>query len=288
MNRKIFILAGLLGMGPGAVLPVAAKLADVKTIQLQLDPSTQVAREEVEKQVTELFADHVQGVKLTLEPADMSLYVGFSETPVEGDKTLAYRHEMRLYAVGNDRFGLYEKIYWSKDIDGAVSASSYSSEWKKNLKTLVKDLSSILGETEQLSAQVIDVLDGDTMKVVMPDRDANLVTIRLNGVDAPEKSQRYGPEAKKFTESQVLGQNVTIVVESTDRYGRLLGDVRYQGKKSLEKELLKAGWAWWYNQYSNDPELADLEGESEQAKRGLWKDRSPTPPWEYRKAQKAR
>ena len=40
----------------------------------------------------------------------------------------------------------------------------------------------------------------------------------------------------------------------------------------LNKELLKAGLAWHYKQYSSDPELAKLEFEARAKKVGLWKE----------------
>jgi micrococcal nuclease len=55
----------------------------------------------------------------------------------------------------------------------------------------------------------------------------------------------------------------------TDRYGRIVGFV-FVNDKNLNKELLSAGLAWHYKQYSRDPELARLEFEARSAKRGLW------------------
>ena len=39
-------------------------------------------------------------------------------------------------------------------------------------------------------------------------------------------------------------------------------------------------------QYSKDPELAKLEQEARALKRGLWAVKSPTPPWEFRRAKR--
>src|SRR5262245_65632937 len=52
--------------------------------------------------------------------------------------------------------------------------------------------------------------------------------------------------------------------------------------------LVKAGMAWWYRPYApNDPTLAQLEAEARTAKRGLWADAQPVPPWQWRKGQRA-
>lgn len=54
----------------------------------------------------------------------------------------------------------------------------------------------------------------------------------------------------------------------------------------LNKELVKAGLAWWYCKYSMDQSLAQLELEAREAKIGLWQDPKPVPPWVFRKRQR--
>lgn len=54
----------------------------------------------------------------------------------------------------------------------------------------------------------------------------------------------------------------------------------------LNKELVKAGLAWWYCRHSSNQELKQLEIEAREAKRELWKDPVPIPPWVYRKLQR--
>jgi len=51
----------------------------------------------------------------------------------------------------------------------------------------------------------------------------------------------------------------------------------------INEELVQAGLAWWYRRYSpNDERLAQLEADAKAAKRGLWADAEPVPPWEWR------
>ena len=80
---------------------------------------------------------------------------------------------------------------------------------------------------------------------------------------------------------------MTVVVHTTDRYGCLVGEVLLPDGRSLNQELVKAGMAWWYRQYApNDATLAQLEAEARTAKRGLWADTHPVPPWEWRKGNR--
>jgi hypothetical protein len=78
-----------------------------------------------------------------------------------------------------------------------------------------------------------------------------------------------------------------VQIHATDRYGRLVGDVLLPDGRILNQELVKAGMAWWYRPYApNDPTLAQLEAEARTAKRGLWADAHPVPPWQWRKGNR--
>lgn len=104
----------------------------------------------------------------------------------------------------------------------------------------------------------------------------------MNAVDCPERGQPFGTAARKFTSGLVFGQTVTVRPSGKDRYGRTIGDVVLPDGRSLNQELVKAGMAWWYRQYSNDKSLENLELEARSQKRGLWSDAHPIAPWEWR------
>jgi micrococcal nuclease len=53
---------------------------------------------------------------------------------------------------------------------------------------------------------------------------------------------------------------------------------------NVNHALVKAGWCWWYRKYApGDTVLEGLETEARAAKKGLWADPHPVPPWEWRK-----
>jgi micrococcal nuclease len=130
---------------------------------------------------------------------------------------------------------------------------------------------------------VTEILDGDTIKV---SRNHRTVTIRLNGIDAPEKTQAYGHKSGEFVILQAFGKDVTVQTYGLDKYGRTIGDVYLPNGTLLNNELVKAGLAWWYCKYSADQSLAQLEIEAREARRGLWQDPKPVPPWVFRKRQR--
>lgn len=133
------------------------------------------------------------------------------------------------------------------------------------------------------TGKVVNVLDGDTIDVQW---EGGRERIRLNGIDAPEKGQDFGRRAKEFTDNLVYGKDVRVETIGTDKYGRTIGDVFLSDGTQLNKELVGGGLAWWYCRHSSNQELKLLEIEAREAKRGLWKDPVPIPPWVYRKLQR--
>lgn len=132
----------------------------------------------------------------------------------------------------------------------------------------------------QTKGKVIGIKDGDTIEVLL---DGNTPKVlRLAEVDCPESGQAFGKNAKSFTSSLVFGKIVTFKVTSVDRWGRSVAKV-YQGKKYISEELIKEGMGWHYHQYSNSKKLARLQLEAKKNKIGLWQDKNPKAPWDYRK-----
>jgi micrococcal nuclease len=76
-------------------------------------------------------------------------------------------------------------------------------------------------------------------------------------------------------------------VAGVDRYGRTLARVEVEGQ-DVNRQMVAEGLAWHYLRYSDDATLADAEREARAAGRGLWRDREPVPPWEWRASEKGR
>ncbi|MEO5864867.1 MAG: thermonuclease family protein [Nitrospiraceae bacterium] len=72
-----------------------------------------------------------------------------------------------------------------------------------------------------------------------------------------------------------------------DQYGRTLADVLLPDGTHLNRELVKQGWCWWYRKYAPaDTVLEELERDTQEARKGLWTDPQPVPPWVYHKARR--
>lgn len=133
--------------------------------------------------------------------------------------------------------------------------------------------------------RVVGVSDGDTIEVMHAGRAQK---IRLYGIDCPEKRQDFGQRAKQFTSDLVYAQSVTVVPHDTDRYGRTVAEVFTADRRSLNEALVAAGLAWWYQRYApQDTRFQRLEAAARSRGDGLWADRHPQPPWEYRQEQRS-
>jgi endonuclease YncB( thermonuclease family) len=133
--------------------------------------------------------------------------------------------------------------------------------------------------SKEITGKVIAIKDGDTIEILVNNRP---VRIRLYGIDCPEKTQAFGQRAKQFTSDLVFGKVVYVKIKDTDRYGRSVGEVFLSNGSTLNYELVKAGLAWWYRQYSNDPLLGKYEKDARNRKLGLWADLNPVAPWDFR------
>ena len=134
----------------------------------------------------------------------------------------------------------------------------------------------------EYQGEVVSMLDRDTIEVLHnmhPER------VRLSGIFCPEKGQAYGNNEKQAASALVFGRDVILQTHSQDKYNRTLADVFLRDGAHINHLLVKDGWCWWYRKYApGDTVLEGLEKDARAAKKGLWADPAPIPPWVYRKA----
>jgi len=132
---------------------------------------------------------------------------------------------------------------------------------------------------QRVEAQVMEVVDGDTIKVEV---DGTVYPVHYIGIDCPETVhpsepiQWMGPEAYDCNRRLVEGKTVYLEkdVSETDQYGRLLCYVFLADGTFVNAELVRLGYA----QVSTDPpdvRYQDLFLEMQQEARdsgvGLWR-----------------
>jgi micrococcal nuclease len=138
-------------------------------------------------------------------------------------------------------------------------------------------------EIAGFTGKVVGVHDGDTFTIL---HDGKAEKVRVNGIDCPEIGQPFGRNAKAYASGLIFGRVVTVTVFGRDRYGRTVGDALLADGRTLSAEMVRAGLAWQYRQYSKDRDLAALEAEARTSKRGLWADERAVAPWDWRKASR--
>ena len=136
---------------------------------------------------------------------------------------------------------------------------------------------------ERQQAQVVRVIDGDTIEVNIAGTSYN---VRYIGIDTPETKhpqkpvEWMGEEAAAKNEELVSGKVVGLEkdVSETDKYGRLLRYV-WVGDLMVNAELVRLGFAK-VSTYPPDVRYQDLflemQQEAREAERGLWGP-APTP-----------
>ncbi|MDF0645139.1 MAG: thermonuclease family protein [Nitrospira sp.] len=134
-------------------------------------------------------------------------------------------------------------------------------------------------------ARVISVVEGDRLTIRQGGRTN---TISIKDIDCPELTQPYGKQAKRVTTAYVGNRDVVIRGLATDKQGRLSAEVLLQDGRSLGRELLKEGMAWWKRSASADQRLELLEELARAGGKGLWSDPKPVPPWEWKQQAKAK
>lgn len=143
------------------------------------------------------------------------------------------------------------------------------------------------GQAEQWSGKVIGIADGDTLTLLDAGRKSH--RIRLDGIDAPERTQPFGQRARQSLAALAHGRDAVAECPKTDKYGRAVCRVVVDGV-DVGLEQVRRGLAWHYVRYAREqsPEARVAYARAEQQARsersGLWAGPDPTPPWDYRRA----
>ncbi|MFB2578244.1 MULTISPECIES: thermonuclease family protein [unclassified Acinetobacter] len=150
-----------------------------------------------------------------------------------------------------------------------TACKSKPSNTQQPLKTLVTP--------DSVDIKVVAVIDGDTIDISL---DGSKTRVRLANIDAPEKAQKYGTQAKQKLADLLLNKSIYLQKLGKDKYGRTLGTDTVNGL-NINKEMVKSGYAWAY--MTGDVYYNQLQLQAQREKLGLWADSNPIPPNEWRK-----
>lgn len=127
---------------------------------------------------------------------------------------------------------------------------------------------------------VVSIADGDTLTVL--NDDFQRVNVRLAEIDAPEKRQAFGTRSRQSLGDLCHERRAEVHVIDIDRYQRIIGRVMCDGVDANAAQVNR-GMAWVYDRFARDKALYRFQDEARSAERGLWADRTPVPPWDWRK-----
>lgn len=140
---------------------------------------------------------------------------------------------------------------------------------------------------------IVRAADADTL--VCEKSDHSQVKVRLFAIDCPEvahkkreKDQPGGQEALAYVQKNWQGKEI-IVTPKGQSYGRIVAEVvDAKTQQSLGLDLVSRGHAEVDQRYSKSKLLLAAESAAKEKRIGLWQNKSPVHPWDWRKKQRAR
>lgn len=133
---------------------------------------------------------------------------------------------------------------------------------------------------EAWQARVLRVIDGDT--VVVAPGPGEHVTVRLAGIDAPERCQDWGLQASAALEQRLQGLTVLVRASGLDVHHRTLATLHVAGE-DLNAWLVAQGHAWSSGRGRARGPYARQERAAAQARAGLHADPRALRPEEFRR-----
>ena len=135
---------------------------------------------------------------------------------------------------------------------------------------------------ETMSGRVVAIQDGDTLTVLV---NRKQIKVRLANIDAPESKQPFGTRSRQSLAALCFNKEARLETNGRDRYGRTIATVHCAGTDA-NAEQVRLGMAWVFVRYASPSSpLYVLQNEAKAARRGLWTDPSPVPPWEWRRSR---
>ena len=152
-------------------------------------------------------------------------------------------------------------------------------------------LSLALVTTSSFAAEMLNSLayvtrykDGDTFVAQL--NEGRTITVRLWGVDTPERGQPWGAEATKAL-AALATNPVSLECPRKDRDGRWTCRVWNNKGADINLTLVAQGNAWWEKRYAPKAiELRDAELDARELRVGLWQAENPISPWEWRRGKR--
>ncbi len=111
------------------------------------------------------------------------------------------------------------------------------------------------------------------------------IKCRLAWIDAPEMTQRYGPEARATLYHLIANQKLKVIAFATDKYQRKIVSVYNAHLEHVNYEMIWLGAAWYQPKYGKGPpRLLEADHHAQTMRQGLWQFDNPIHPTAHREA----
>jgi len=127
---------------------------------------------------------------------------------------------------------------------------------------------------------VTHVTDGDSLWV-RPASGGAPVELRLQGIDAPEICQAFGPRAREALAALVLRRRVAVRTRARDTYQRTLARVSIGGQ-DVGAWMVERGYAWSYRFRGRGGAYEQQQARAREGRLGLWSDEHAIEPRRFR------
>jgi endonuclease YncB( thermonuclease family) len=127
---------------------------------------------------------------------------------------------------------------------------------------------------------VSHITDGDTVWV-RPVSGDPAQHVRIEGIDAPEICQAFGPESREALARHILNRRVTVLDDGRDDYQRTVARLRL-GKGDVGRWMVSHGYAWSYRFRSDTGPYRREEVRARARGLGLWQDAEVESPRDFR------
>ncbi len=131
--------------------------------------------------------------------------------------------------------------------------------------------------------RILKVKDGDTFDYL--DCNSVIHTVRIAGIDTPEKGQPFANKAKEKLSSLLHSGQITLLRTGSGNHKRMAMEVFVDGI-DVNLELVRCGLAWREPRFDKSGKYIQAEADAKKAKLGLWSDPSSIAPWEYRASKR--
>lgn len=136
---------------------------------------------------------------------------------------------------------------------------------------------------DDFEGTITRIFDGDSFLV--RGASGKDIDVRLADIDAPEKQQPYGNDARAALKKLIDGRRVYVDVIETDQYDRKVARVyRLPDRLDVRRSLVHDGHVWVWRKHARDRELFALEDAARASHVGIWAlpESQRMPPWKFR------